>query len=644
MTCLRDAYAAADGSGIRIGNTRIEREYRIEDGKLIPGGIFDKASGAEASLPASPLTLPTGPVTGFSATAEVRDDGGLSEEYLAAEIVLEGEKGRAVLVLEIFPGSPFLSSRFLFSCLPAGEESPDPDLDTAEKIRMPSRHVRVEAIELFENSDYCDTLVKREKDIPYPRHPNRYRGDIFLMTPIAGGPAVLAAKNAPCGASHLLRPEHTMVFAGGEAAVRGTGIDFSALSPSEEAEAYGATVGAGDPAALLPEFRKLLARKRKGEGRLVVMANTWGDRNCEKMLSDGFLKEELRASEELGADVLTVDDGWNKGAIADPDRYMEHIWEGYHEAAADYWSVDRKRFPSGFAPAAEEARKRGVELGLWFCPDPADGFENWEKDAAILEAFYREYGIRYYKLDGITLRNKKGERNLSRLMRRLCGDGFFLQLDVTALERFGYLFKAGYGIQFVENRYTDWGNYFPYRTLRNLWMLSEILPANMLQFEVLNPHRHPEKYGDEPFAPARYDIDYLFASVMVSHPLLWFETSRLPAEDLRKLKRIIALWKPHREAIFRAEVIPVGDEPDGRTFTGFLAKTGEKEGYLILLRESGEERETVFRLPLPEGRIETSLIASNGEGETGKEIGPGGTLSARFSRENQYLFLRYRLS
>ena len=131
---------------------------------------------------------------------------------------------------------------------------------------------------------------------------------------------------------------------------------------------------------------------------------------------------------------------------------------------------------------------------------------------------------------------------------------------------------------------------------------------------------------------------------MVSHPLLWFETSRLPAEDLRKLKRIIALWKPHREAIFRAEVIPVGDEPDGRTFTGFLAKTGEKEGYLILLRESGEERETVFRLPLPEGRIETSLIASNGEGETGKEIGPGGILSARFSRENQYLFLRYRLS
>ena len=75
----------------------------------------------------------------------------------------------------------------------------------------------------------------------------------------------------------------------------------------------------------------------------------------------------------------------------------------------------------------------------------------------------------------------------------------------------------------------------------------------------------------------------------------------LEEEDALALRRIVALWKPHREALFRAEVIPVGEEPDGRAFTGFLAKTGEKEGYLILLRELNGETETVFRLPLPAG-------------------------------------------
>ena len=641
MRTFKDCYLEETENGIRIGNSRIERSWKIEDGKLVPGGIYEKTSGTWASLPAAPLALPAGEIESYAVSSGIRDDGGLSEEYLAAEIGLAGKNGRAVLVIAILPGSPFLSSHFLFSG--KGTEDPDPALDTADRLLLPSRHVRVDAVELFENSDYCDTLVKRESDLPYPRHPNRYRGDLFVLTPLAGGPAVFAAKNAPCGASHLRRPEYTLTFTRGEAVLSGTGVDFTALVPGEEDEAYGATVGAGDPGTLLSEFRKLLARKRKGEGRLVVMANTWGDRNCEKSLSDGFLKKELEAGEALGADYLTVDDGWNKGAIADPDRYMEHIWEGYHAAADDYWSIDKKRFPQGFAPAAEESRRRGVELGLWFCPDPADGFRNWEKDARILEAFDREYGIRAFKLDGITLRDKKGERNLSRLLARLAADGFFLQLDVTALERFGYLFRAGYGIQFVENRYSDWGNYFPYRTLRNLWMLSGILPANMLQFEVLNPRRNRDQYGDEPFAPAHYGIDYLFASVMVSHPLLWFEMQNLEKEDALALRKIIGLWKPHREALFRAEVIPVGEEPDGRAFTGFLAKTGEKEGYLILFRERNEETDAVFRLPLPEGRIETDLIASNGEGETGKEIGPGGTLAARFSGENQYLFLRYTL-
>ncbi len=638
---FKDCYLEREENGLRIGNSRIERTFRIEEGRLVSGGLFEKQSGVWASSPA-PLPLPTGEIRSFSASVRVSDDGGLSEEYLASEITLAGEDRIAELILEIFPDSPFLSSRFLFRGKPL--EDPGREFDTVEKLRLPSRHVRVDSVELFENSDYCDTLVKRERDLPYPRHPNRYRGDIFLLTPLAGGPALFLAKAAPCGKSHLLRPDVTLCVERGEASLFGTGVDLARLSPGEEAEAYGAVTGAGDPAALPGEYKRLLSRKRKGEGTLLAMINTWGDRNCEKSLSDGFIKAELEAGEKLGADVLTIDDGWNKGAIADPDRYMEHIWEGYHEAAADYWSIDPVRFPAGFAPAAAEAKKRGIALGLWFCPDPANDFENWEKDAAILEGLYKAYGIRYYKLDGVTLRTKRGERNLQNLLERLTSDGFTLQLDVTALERFGYLFKAGYGVQFVENRYTDWGNYFPYRTLRNLWMLAEVLPANMLQFEVLNPRRHPEKYASEPFDPVNYEIDYLFASVMVSHPLLWFEASNLFPEDALRLKRIIAAWKPHREALFHAETVPVGDEPDGTSFTGFLAKTGEKEGYLILLREKNGKDEAVFRLPLPAGRIETALLASNGEGGTGGEIGPEGQLTARFSKKNQYLFLRYRLS
>ncbi|MBR5743131.1 MAG: alpha-galactosidase, partial [Clostridia bacterium] len=502
---------------------------------------------------------------------------------------------------------------------------------------------RVRSVVFPENSDYADTLLRETEELVYPRQPNRFRGDLFLLEPLTGGPAVMLAKDAPAGKSHLRRPEFDLVTLREEASLYGTGADLSFFPAGEEIRFYGVTVGAGEKEALYRAYRKLMASRLKGEGDLVVMANTWGDRNCEKMLGDEFIRDELRAAERLGADVLTIDDGWNKGAIDDPDRYMEHIWEGYHAAAPDYWSVDKKRFPQGFAPAAKEAAERGVSLGLWFCPDPADDFSGWEKDAAILEDFYRRYGIRYFKLDGITFRSKRGERNLCKLYDRLCRDGFRLQLDITALDRFGCRYMPQYGIQFVENRSTDWGNYHPFRTLRNLWMLSRLLPARSLQFEVLNPRRRQDKYEGDPFAPAGYDMDYLFATVMVSNPLLWFELSRLDEADAAPLQKILGIWRKHSRALYSSEIVPVGEEPDGRSFTGFACLTDEKTGYLILFREKNEKSDTVFRLPLPAGGIETVLLASNGEGETGKEIGPGGSLGARFSREDQYLFLGYRL-
>ena len=50
-------------------------------------------------------------------------------------------------------------------------------------------------------------------------------------------------------------------------------------------------------------------------------------------------------------------------------------------------------------------------------------------------------------------------------------------LDVTAGRRWGYHYGNEYGNIFLENRYTDWGNYHPHWTLRNLWMLSRYRAA-----------------------------------------------------------------------------------------------------------------------------------------------------------------------
>lgn len=45
-------------------------------------------------------------------------------------------------------------------------------------------------------------------------------------------------------------------------------------------------------------------------------------------------------------------------------------------------------------------------------------------------------------------------------------------MDLTNGRRVGYHWFTEYGNIFMENRYTDWGNYYPYKTLRNIWQLS----------------------------------------------------------------------------------------------------------------------------------------------------------------------------
>lgn len=124
---------------------------------------------------------------------------------------------------------------------------------------------------------------------------------------------------------------------------------------------------------------------------------------------------------------------------------------------------------------------------------------------------------RVFKIDGLTIPTKRAEVNLRNLFDKVLaetGDKVMFNLDATASRRAGYHFFGEYGNIFLENRYTDWGNYYPYWTLRNLWMLAKYVPAEKLQIEFLNKWRNTEKYGNEPFAPKHYSFEYLFATAM----------------------------------------------------------------------------------------------------------------------------------
>ena len=203
----------------------------------------------------------------------------------------------------------------------------------------------------------------------------------------------------------------------------------------------------------------------------------------------------------------------------------------------------------------------------------------------------------------------------------------------------GYLAAREYGTLFVENRYTDFGNYYPHRTLRNLWMLARYVPAQRMLFELLNPARNTERYRADPLAPGRYTADYLFASVMAAQPLLWMEFSGLGRQDAARLQQIIGVYRLHREAMWACDVRPVGQEPDGRSFTGFAftSPCGQK-GYLLLFRENVPESAFTFTRMPQKARLR--LLCANGP--VGQGYTPAGDLCLRFAAPRTYAFYQWQ--
>ena len=171
---------------------------------------------------------------------------------------------------------------------------------------------------------------------------------------------------------------------------------------------------------------------------------------------------------------------------------------------------------------------------------------------------------------------------------------------------------------FVENRYTDLGNYYPHNTLRNLWELSQYIPASRLQMEVLNNKRSENLYNDI-LAPSQYDIDYIFASVMAAKPLMWMELSSLDDDNIKRLKKIIAVYKKYRDDF--EKIIPIGDKPSGFSLTGFKI-LGKKNNYVILLREMSEDDSFGVQVK--------KILATNDENAE--------TSPAKLTKEKSYLF------
>jgi hypothetical protein len=319
---------------------------------------------------------------------------------------------------------------------------------------------------------------------------------------------------------------------------------------------------------------------------------------------------------------------------------FKNIWDN-----PDYWTPDPQKYPRGLKPIVDKGRELGIEVGLWYNPSIQNDFEDWEKDVDAIVGLYRKYGIRVFKIDGLGIPSKKAEKNLRMLFDKVLeqtGNAVMFNLDATAGRRGGYHMFNEYGNIFLENRYTDWGNYYPYWTLRNLWTLSKYVPSEKIQVEFLNKWRNAAKYLDDSFAPGKYSFEYVFAISMAGQPLAWMEASNLPAEAF-DIKPVVDTYRSVSADFHAGVILPVGEEPSGRSWTGFQSISSDKEGYMIIYREATSRAEEFVRTWLPDGsKVKFVPVIGHGKAFAAK-VERNGEVRFSLPDQNDYVMYKYEI-
>lgn len=636
-------YARFAEDELIIGNQHIERRWRVRDGLLYPESFKDLA--AETEWLDGPTSTPA-PMPAVEVPAESRGVrfvpkcgtfAPTEEPSLLAELSAQGKSLTLVYRLQIFPGSRGVLMRLetRTSQPDTGDEheSLAAGANVLENLRLTSRPLAVRQTTFLDGTDAVGKDPLIEKTVPPGLSATQeMSGNLFVIEDPATSTGLVCIKHAPLPPA---RPHETPVdlrWDGGRPAAtlfgHGTGPN---LGPGDRWVVLAYHGGrAGRIATLQQYFRQLNTYDPERDGLLLSTAGGGG--NAESSVDKSFMIKELQAAERLGVDVVRLDDGWQRGHTRNVGE-DDGAWKGFWATNPEFWQVDPERFPGGLQPIVDAATTHGLGLGLWYASDPTGSFENADRDIERLLELHRNLGIDHFKLDAGDLTDRRSQLAFERLVNTALeqSDGkIVFDLDLTTQRRHGYLGLPHIGTLDFQNAHADDADPAGHPTLRNIWMLAQYLDP--LRLRVSFPNVRPPTTHTDP-DPS----DYLFASIMFASPLARFDVQDAPEAYFERAGVLIRTWKQHREAIYQGTIIPFGEAPTGRAWTGFLSVgTQGRTAYALVLRESNEQPTATYELPLmAEIQLTCNVLAGQGTARV-----EDGRLQAVLEQPRSYLLVR----
>ncbi|MBQ7399737.1 MAG: alpha-galactosidase [Clostridia bacterium] len=633
---FKDCYASYEDGILVIGNSLIERKISLENGIPASCYVLNKKTGYKFEAKEGKKNVMFS-VPGFdfassrvSVYASTDDRGGFSNEALTVEVHFEKENQAVYANFRVYPDCAYISSSLSLGgvfgygietkvCEEEYEGYTKRYDECIECVGMNEEHVKVTEVEFYDFTDVRNNAVRKRERLAFFNsylNADTYKGQMFILDAYTKKNALVLVKESPSAFSRLYDSEYDMRYDIYEGAhLKGYGADFSGKQLfTPDIFLYYSTVGVAENADEAAQSYKKYYRLewKEGDNGTFIMSNTWGDGNGDSRVCHEFACREADMGKKLGVDIIQLDDGWQSGLTKNSqliENNSEALWgSGYHNSRGDFWEPAKHKFPEGFKKTSDYIVSKGAHFGLWFSPDFENDYENVDKDIEVLVGHFEKYNVTFFKIDGVNITSKKMETNLVKLVETVnkrCGGKVNFDFDITGNQkRWGYLVNKHFGNLFLENRYAKHANYYPFATLRQIWLLSEFLPSQRFQVEVLNRKLKNEVYNSEDsLAPINYTQDYIFATAMFACPLIWMEMTGLDKEDAAAISKIAKIHKKIKKDMAHLTVTPIGEEPFGTNFTGFTALDENGNGYALLFRDYTSKSTYTFKKVLPKGAV-----------------------------------------
>ena len=130
---------------------------------------------------------------------------------------------------------------------------------------------------------------------------------------------------------------------------------------------------------------------------------------------------------------------------------------------------------------------------------------------------------------------------------------------------------------------------------------------------------------------------------MAGQPLAWMEASNLP-EEAYGISGLVADYRKVMTDFHRGTILPIGEEPSGRSWTGFQSLSADgKNGFVLVYRELNDRETAVLNTWLPENAA-MKFTKVLGDGEDFEDVaGRNGAVEFALPKTNSFVMYKYKI-